>query len=150
MPRLIWVFAGRTLTLFVLSRGGSYYMRLRRLPSQYGDVSVMIARLYFYRRHRSSLFPSVTLWSKCGDWSLFLFKNPKLRGINVLRMIVVTWPSNYVYSFGDSIPKRFLHIITWTSPCYKNIWRVCIIVLCFIHFSYRFHCKSYNFCIKQS
>ena len=25
MPRLIWVFAGRTLTLLILSRGGSYY-----------------------------------------------------------------------------------------------------------------------------
>ena len=25
MPRLIWVFAGRTLTLLVLSRGGSYH-----------------------------------------------------------------------------------------------------------------------------
>ena len=25
MPRLIWVFAGRTVTLLVLSRGGSYY-----------------------------------------------------------------------------------------------------------------------------
>ena len=24
MPRLIWVFAGRTATLFVLSRGGSF------------------------------------------------------------------------------------------------------------------------------
>ena len=26
MPRLIWVFAGRTLTLLVLSRGGSYFV----------------------------------------------------------------------------------------------------------------------------
>ena len=31
MPRLIWVFAGRTLTLLVLSRGGSIFIQSLRL-----------------------------------------------------------------------------------------------------------------------
>ena len=35
MPRLIWVFAGRTLTLLVLSRGGSIMMDV---PSFRGDL----------------------------------------------------------------------------------------------------------------
>ena len=39
MPRLIWVFAGRTLTLLVLSRGGSYHIsymyRLNIIPMQF-------------------------------------------------------------------------------------------------------------------
>ena len=52
MPRLIWVFAGRTAILLVLSCRGSYYARqrsiLNSLTSWYTSIVVSLTYIYIY------------------------------------------------------------------------------------------------------
>ena len=52
MPRLIWVFAGRTTTLLVLSRGGSYHI---------------VGQFYHNYKMKPSLDADLWMWSKTED-----------------------------------------------------------------------------------
>ena len=46
MPRLIWIFAGRTLILLILSRGGSYYLCMSTpFTGMYGKQQNKLSRL---------------------------------------------------------------------------------------------------------
>ena len=52
MSRLIWVFAGRTLTLLVLSRGGSYHNWASKLRWHFGTSFIRTNLLRSQRSHK--------------------------------------------------------------------------------------------------
>ena len=62
MPRLIWVFAGRTLTLLVLSRGGSSVLET--------EVAQRLACLFFKPKVTNLIDKSCSLSDDSINWGL--------------------------------------------------------------------------------
>ena len=73
MPRLIWAFAGRTLTLLVLSRGGSFttcrHIQYTGYRQTYANIDINGSILYYANTFydRSSVLSNFKQYSKKGS-----------------------------------------------------------------------------------